>query len=335
MAGHQAQGRGTGQGSAAPCAGRSRAGRVAAHAAPLEALLVGKGFDGDVRPNEPMARHTTYRIGGPARFFVNVHSLGALGQLVGVCQAEGVPWVVVGRGSNLLVADEGFPGVVITLGRDFRNLRMDAQAARCVAGAGALLATVVQEAFRAACSGLEFAVGTPGTIGGALRMNAGTRDEGIGARVASVAVLEPSGAMVRKAGSDIEWGYRTTSFAPDETILECELALEPGDALAMQRAMESKMTRRKSTQPLGKPSCGSVFRNPEGASVGALIDGLGLKGASVGGARVSDVHANFIVNEGGATAADVRALIDLVRGKVSKAHGIELVPEVRFLGFDA
>lgn len=311
------------------------AGGRAAHAAPLDALLVSKGFDGDVRPHEPMARHTTYRIGGPARYLVGVHSLGALTSLVEVCQVEGVPWTVVGRGSNLLVADEGYDGVVITLGRDFRHLRMEVAEGRCVAGAGALLASAVQEAFRAGLAGLEFAVGTPGTIGGALRMNAGTRDEGIGNRVASVAVLQADGTMARRAGADVEWGYRTTSFAPDETILECELALEPGDPLTLQRAMEAKMAKRKQTQPLGKPSCGSVFRNPEGASVGAMVDELGLKGTAIGGARISDVHANFIVNEGGATAADVRALIELVQQKVREAYGVELTPEVRFLGFGA
>lgn len=306
-----------------------------APAVALDALLADAGFDGDVRRGEPLSRHTTYRIGGPARYLVDAHSPEALAALVGACQAEGVPWMVLGRGSNLLVADEGFDGVAITLGCGFCSLAIDAAAHRCTAGAGALLSAAVREAARAGCSGLEFAVGTPGTIGGALRMNAGTRDEGIGMRVASVAVLQPDGAVVRRAGSDVEWGYRSTSFAPDEVILGCELALSPGDPAAIRRAMDDKLARRKRTQPLGKPSCGSVFRNPEGGSAGALIDGLGLKGASVGGARVSDVHANFIVNEGGATAADVRALIELVQQKVLDAYGIELTLEVRLVGFGA
>ena len=307
----------------------------AAHASPVEALLVSEGFDADVHPNEPMARHTAYRIGGPARFLVNAHSLGALMQLVALCRSEGVPWVVVGRGSNLLVADEGYPGVVITLGRDFRNLRLDRASGWCVAGGGALLATAVQEAFRAGCAGLEFAVGTPGTIGGALRMNAGTREVGIGSRVASVTVLGPDGALTRRLGDEVSWGYRRSSFSPNEAIVECELALEPGDALAIQRTMESALARRKRTQPLGQPSCGSVFRNPEGASVGALVEELGLVGARHGGAQVSEVHGNFIVNAGGAAARDVRALIDLVQTKVLEAYGIELATEVRFLGFEA
>ena len=239
----------------------------AAHASPVEALLVSEGFDADVHPNEPMARHTAYRIGGPARFLVNAHSLGALMQLVALCRSEGVPWVVVGRGSNLLVADEGYPGVVITLGRDFR-------------------------------------------------MNAGTREVGIGSRVASVTVLGPDGALTRRLGDEVSWGYRRSSFSPNEAIVECELALEPGDALAIQRTMESALARRKRTQPLGQPSCGSVFRNPEGASVGALVEELGLKGARHGGAQVSEVHGNFIVNAGGAAAADGRARNESVKTRV-------------------
>ena len=146
----------------------------ARHTTELEALLVDDRFDGDVYPAEPMARHTMYRIGGPARFYVQTASVGALVRLVEVCERTGVPWVVVGRGSNLLVADEGFPGVVVTLGRDFRTCRFDEEAGRFCVGAGVPLSSVVQEAFRRSLAGLEFAVGTPGTVGGALRMNAGS-----------------------------------------------------------------------------------------------------------------------------------------------------------------
>ena len=150
---------------------------TARHTSPLEALLVDDAFDGDVYPSEPMARHTMYRIGGPARFYVQVASVGALKRLVTVCEESRVPWVAIGRGSNLLVADEGYPGVVITLGRDFRICRYDEDAHSFCVGAGVPLSSVVQEAFRRSLAGFEFAVGTPGTVGGALRMNAGSRDE--------------------------------------------------------------------------------------------------------------------------------------------------------------
>ena len=305
----------------------------ARHTSELEALLVDDRFDGDVYPSEPMARHTMYRIGGPARFYVQVASVGALARLVEVCERTGVPWTVVGRGSNLLVADEGFPGVVVTLGRDFRTCRYDEDSQRFCVGAGVPLSSVVQEAFRRSLAGLEFAVGTPGTVGGAVRMNAGSRDEWIGARVASVTTFSPGAGLARRSGDEIAWGYRTSSFQPDEVIVECELSVEPADPFFIRGKMEASLARRKKTQPLTDPSCGSVFRNPEGESAGSLVERAGLKGARLGGAQVSELHANFIVNTGDATARDVKDLIELVQAKVSETYGIELQPEVRFLGF--
>ena len=195
------------------------------------------------------------------------------------------------------------------------------------------LSSVVQEAFRRSLAGLEFAVGTPGTVGGALRMNAGTREEWIGARVVSVTTLSPGEGLVRRAGDEVAWGYRQTSFRPDEVIVECELSVEPADPFFIRGKMEASHARRKKTQPQASPSCGSVFRNPEGRSAGALIEEAGLKGRRIGGAQVSEVHANFIVNTGGATARDVRDLIELAQREVYEAYGIELQPEVRFLGF--
>ena len=300
----------------------------------VEAVLASKRFDGDAQKNEPMARHTTYRIGGPARYFACVNDLGSLTRLVEACASDGMPFTVVGRGSNLLVADEGYDGAVIILGRDFRTMRFDEDMSSFIVGAGATLSSLVQEAFRMGKAGLEFAVGTPGTVGGALRMNAGSRDEWIGSRVLSVTALTAGGELVRYPGESIEWGYRTTSFRPDETLLECEVLVDEGDPLSIHAKMESNLSKRKASQPLDKPSCGSVFRNPEGESAGALIDRVGLKGTLVGGARISPMHANFIVNEGDARAADVRALIELIQAKVNEAYGIELKPEVRFLGFE-
>ena len=307
---------------------------AARHASPLQALLVDERFDGDIYPNEPMARHTTYRIGGPARFYVRVNSISALTQLIDVCGQEGVSWEVIGRGSNVLVSDDGFSGVVISLGRDFRSMRVDEERRCIVAGAGVMLSAVVQEAFKRSFAGLEFAVGTPGTVGGALRMNAGSRGEWIGSRVVTVTSFVPGEGLARRRGSEIDWGYRSSSFAPNETLLECELAVEPADPFYIRGKMEANLSTRKKSQPVNEASCGSVFKNPEGMSVGALIDGLGLKGFSVGGARISDVHANFIVNTGQASASDVLSLIELIQTKVNEAHGIQLTPEVRFLGFE-
>ena len=307
---------------------------AARHASPLQALLVDERFDGDIYPNEPMARHTTYRIGGPARFYVRVNSIGALGQLIDVCDREGVPWVVIGRGSNILVSDEGFAGVVVSLGRDFRSMRVDEERGCIVAGAGVMLSAVVQEAFKRSFAGLEFAVGTPGTIGGALRMNAGSRSEWIGSRVLTVTSLIPGEGLVRRRGQEISWDYRRSSFAENEILLECELFVEPADPFYIRGKMEANLTTRKKQQPINEASCGSVFKNPEGLSAGALIEQLGLKGRRIGGACISEMHANFIVNTGQASARDVLGLMELVQAKVNETHGIQLTPEVRFLGFE-
>ena len=305
----------------------------ARHTSALEAMLVDGSFDGDIYPGELMSRHTTYRIGGPARFYVQVSSVRALTQLVQACKDSDTPWIVIGRGSNLLVSDEGFPGVVIKLGRDFRTCRFDEETQHFCVGAGVSLSSVVQDAFHRSLAGLEFAVGTPGTIGGALRMNAGSRDEWLGGRVTSVVTFSAEEGLTRRLGSEIAWGYRSTSFRSDEVLLECELAVSPADPFFIRGKMEASLARRKKTQPLNDPSCGSVFKNPEGYSAGALIEKVGLKGVCVGAAQISPVHANFIINTGKASARDVCELMKLAQDKVFEAYGVELTPEVKFIGF--
>ena len=213
-------------------------------------------------------------------------------------------------------------------------MRYDEEKSRLMLGAGVPLSAAVQEAFRRSLAGLEFAVGTPGSVGGALRMNAGSRDEWLSARVESVTSFSAEGGLVRRHGSEIEWGYRCSSFPADEILVECELNMEPADPFYIRGKMEASLKRRKATQPLRQPSCGSVFKNPEGASAGDLIERAGLKGSAVGGARLSDVHANFIVTTGNATARDVLSLIELVQGKVLEAYGVALKPEVKLLGFE-
>ena len=307
---------------------------TARHASRLGALLVDDAFDGEVLLGEPMSRHTTYRIGGPARFFVVANSLGALSHLVEACEDANVPWTVVGRGSNLLVADEGFDGAIVMLGRDFRACRYDDERGVFSVGAGALLSTVVQEAFHRSLAGLEFAVGTPGTVGGAVRQNAGSRTEWLSGALSSVTLLTRADGLVRVPAGSIEWGYRSTSISPDDIVVECELSAAPADPFYVRGKMEASLSRRRDTQPLSEPSCGSVFKSPEGASAGKLIEDAGLKGARVGGARVSEKHANFIVNAGGATASDVRALMRQIQTKVYEDYGVELEPEVRLLGFE-
>ena len=307
---------------------------MARHASDLELLRFEDSFDGEIRLDEPLSKHTSYRIGGPARAYILVNSPAALSAALTACKADECPWVVVGKGSNLLVSDAGFKGAVIVLAGEFRNWKFDEENARVVVGAGTTLSRLVQEVFHRGYSGMEFAVGTPGSVGGAVRMNAGTKDDWIGSRVVSVTTFAPDQRLKRYAPSDIEWAYRSTSFAPDEIIVEVELQLTPALSGNIHDKMRTLLERRKASQPLEYPSCGSVFKNPEDASAGALIDEVGLKGSMCGGAQISEKHANFIVNKNKACASDVLALIKRAQEKVKEHYGIELQPEVKFLGFE-
>lgn len=277
-----------------------------------------------------MARHTTYRIGGPAALFIECASVSDLALATTVLAEEELSWTVLGKGSNVLVSDEGYDGAILTLGRDFKRHSLEGEHLKT--GAAVILAAAVRDAFSAGRTGLEFAVGIPGTVGGALAMNAGSRDEWIGSIVESVTVFVPGSGLVGIRGPEITWGYRQSGLAQRGIIVEAALRVEEGDEVHIRRSMEASLRRRKRSQPLGMPSAGSVFVNPEGDSAGRLIEASGLKGRQIGGAAVSDIHANFIVNVGGATAADVVELIRTVRDTVKDLHDIELRPEVRFLG---
>jgi len=285
---------------------------------------------GPVRRAEPLARHTTYRIGGPAALFVECATVADLSTATAILAAENIEWTVLGKGSNVLASDEGYTGAVIVLGRDFKRHSVDGDHLRT--GAGVILAAVVQDAFKLGLSGLEFAVGVPGTVGGALAMNAGSRDEWIGSIVESVTVFTPGVGLVGVRGPEIAWEYRRSDLPARGIIVEAVLRVTESDQVGIRRSMEASLRRRKRSQPLNMPSAGSVFVNPEGDSAGRLIEKAGLKGTKVGGAMVSEVHANFIVNAGGASAADVVALVRLIRETVKDANGIELRPEIRFLG---
>lgn len=295
--------------------------------------LAGK-LRGTILVNERMQRHTSYRIGGPAALYITCDSFADVRLVNDVLRDEDVPWVIMGRGSNVLVSDEGYGGAVITLGKEFRRFVFDDEH-RLHVGAGAVLQRVVTEAFNKGLSGLEFAVGIPGTVGGAVSMNAGTASCWIGSIVDEVVTFRPGEGLVRYAGVDVGWFYRGSNIPPREIILEATFALTPGNEVRVKRSMEAMLDRRKAAQPLDKPSCGSVFRNPPDHRAAELIEACGLKGFSIGGAEVSSKHANFIVNTGRATAADVTRVIVHVLNQVRGRHGIELRPEVKFLGFPA
>lgn len=285
---------------------------------------------GEVRADEPMSRHTTYRIGGPADIFVTCDTLADLAEATRACDSEGVSWVIVGKGSNLLVSDEGYRGAVLTLGREFKSHSADD--ARIKAGAACILAYVVRDAFSKGLSGLEFAVGIPGTVGGALAMNAGTREEWIGSAVESVTLFVPGEGLCRLRAGDVAWAYRESGLASRGVIVESVLSLREADKAHLQAEMERSLATRKKSQPLSRPSAGSVFRNPPGDAAGRLIEAVGFKGVRVGGASVSDVHANFIVSDGSAKASDVVGLMRKIQMVVRDTYGIELTPEIRLLG---
>lgn len=290
-------------------------------------------IDTEVAEGERLARHTSYRIGGKAALFVTCHSYHSLRRTIEVLGREQVPWVILGKGSNLLVADSGYEGAVVSLGREFSRFVLSEDGVTMTVGAGAMLARLVNEALSRELAGLEFAVGIPGTVGGAVSMNAGTRDEWIGSLVDAVVTYKPGEGIRHYGHEDLAWGYRTTSLPRDEIILEAVLRLAPGKKADIRARMEQLLTRRRRTQPIGSASCGSVFRNPAGMSVGKMIEDCGLKGFCIGGAEVSPLHANFIVNKGTASAADVASVITHVHEKVKETYGVELQPEVKFLGF--
>ena len=290
-------------------------------------------IDTDVVEHEKLARHTSYRIGGKAELFITCHSYHSLRRTIEVLGREQVPWVIIGKGSNLLVADAGYAGAVITLGREFSRFVLAEDGCTMTVGASAMLARLVNEALSRGLSGLEFAVGIPGSVGGAVSMNAGSRTEWIGSLVEDVVTYKPGEGIRHYAGAEVSWGYRVSGLPRDEIVLEVSLRLVPASKEDIRAKMERALARRRRTQPVGVPSCGSVFRNPPDRSVGALIEECGLKGFSVGGAEISPVHANFIVNKGCATAADVVAVIRHTCEKVKETHGVELQPEVKFLGF--
>lgn len=295
-------------------------------------LTLSGALDTEVVRDERLSLRTTYRIGGPAALTVTAHTYPALARAIDVLDREQVSWVVLGRGSNLLVADSGYDGCVIRLGREFSRISLE-EATQVSAGAAVVLSRLVGECQSEGLSGLEVCVGIPGTVGGAVSMNAGTRSEWIGRVVTSVVTFAPGTGLRRHDGAEIEWGYRTTSIPATEIILEASFSLELADPTAISNEMERRLSRRRRRQPIGKPTCGSVFKNPPNKFAAELIESCGLKGAVFGGAQISETHANFVVNNGSATALDVLAAMRCMHDTVQERYGIDLVPEVKFLGF--
>ncbi len=283
-------------------------------------------------PDHPLAAHTSFGIGGAADWFVEIDSPGRLREVVAGCRQRGLPVRVIGAGTNLLVADAGVEGLVIRCTARSCTVEGD----RIQAAAGLKLIRLARVAAGAGLRGLEFAIGVPGSVGGALYQNAGCWGGEVAQVLESCELIDPDGEVRRVPAAELELGYRTSALKAGRfqgwVVLSARFRLTPGDGAAARAQMADWTARRRATQPVSTRNCGSVFRNPEGDSAGRLIESCGLKGLRVGGAEVSRLHANFIINREGATAADVAMLIELIQRRVRAEFGIHLEPEVERIG---
>jgi UDP-N-acetylmuramate dehydrogenase len=289
-----------------------------------------------LRQAVPLKEFTTWRVGGPAEWFAEPANAAQLVECARWARERGLALRVIGAGSNLLIADRGLPGLTLCI-RRLQGSRVDGESGVVEAEAGEPIPTLARKAARAGLHGLEWAVGIPGTVGGAAVMNAGAQGDCTAEWLDSVLVFDPGDPTepFRIGATDLDFDYRHSRLQRDPLlVLSARFLLEPGhDPAAVTARTSANLNSRTSTQPYQQPSCGSVFRNPEPEKAGRLVESLGLKGTRIGGAEVSPLHANFIVNTGDATAADIDALIRLVQGRVRESTGIDLHPEVKRLGF--
>ena len=286
--------------------------------------------EASVKTEEPMKNHTTFRIGGPVTYYVIPENGQELAAVIALCRGEEVPYYVLGNGSNLLVSDDGWRGVVISTER---LCECQVRGDRLWAQAGVLLSRMAKKAKDASLTGFEFAAGIPGTLGGALVMNAGAYGSEMKEVLVSATVLAPDGTLHRLSAEELELGYRTSCIPRNEyVVLEAEVLLAPGDQEAIQSRMDELAFLRRSKQPLEYPSAGSTFKRPAGYFAGKLIDDAGLRGFQVGGAQVSEKHCGFVINKEQATARDVMELCSQVKQRVKAQFGVDLEMEVKRLG---
>lgn len=284
----------------------------------------------NIRKNEPMSAHTTFRVGGPADIMVWPKG-EALAEVIRICKEQEVPYYIVGNGSNLLVGDGGIRGLVIVIGKGQDDILVDGE--YVVAGAGALLSKTANVAAEHGLGGMEFAAGIPGTIGGAVVMNAGAYGGEMKDIIERVTVVDKSGNEKELTLEELELGYRTSCIPKNGYVVEkAVLRLAAADKAAIKARMDELKEMRVSKQPLEYPSAGSAFKRPEGYFAGKLIMDAGLRGYQVGGAQVSEKHCGFVINRGGATAADICKLMADVNAEVEKQFGVTLEPEVKRIG---
>jgi len=283
-----------------------------------------------VRVREPLSRHTSFKVGGPADYFVEAHTSRGLSACLRALKGRGVPILLLGNGSNLLVSDQGVRGAVLRLRGEFRKVRWHDSGAEV--GAAYAVSRLVREAVRRGRGGLEFAEGIPGSVGGSLVMNAGAYGSEMERVVNRVDAMTAAGEALALGREELRFSYRETRLPRDAVVTRVGMVLAPETAEVVDARMRAIMARRRESQPSGHPNFGSVFRNPPGDHAGRLIEASGLKGLRVGSAEVSRRHANFIVNRGGARAQDVRRLIEQVCSEVESRFSVRLQTEVRFAG---
>lgn len=288
---------------------------------------------GTLLEREPMSKHTSFRIGGPADLFVQPANEEELWNALHLAHQEKVPFFIVGNGSNLLVSDEGFRGMILHTGGMLKDISVEGDV--IYAQAGALLSTVAKTALEHGLAGMEFAAGIPGTLGGAVCMNAGAYGGEMKDILLDAEVLTQEGERLVLPVEELDLSYRhSVIFEKNYVVLAAHIRLSRGDTAEIKNRMNELAGARRDKQPLEYPSAGSTFKRPEGYFAGKLIQDAGLKGYTVGGAQVSEKHSGFVINRGGATAEEVRFLIRQVQQKVRSQFGVELEPEVRMLGFD-
>ena len=287
---------------------------------------------GTVLTEEPMSRHTSFQIGGPAEIFVQPATGDEVRQAICLAKEEQIPFFVVGNGSNLLVSDDGFRGMIVQIGRNLQEISVEDNV--IYAQAGALLSRVARTALEHGLTGMEFAAGIPGSLGGAVAMNAGAYGGEMKDILKDVEVLTPDGEIKILSLEELDLSYRHSCiFENDYIVLSVHLHLDQGDKTVIRNRMDELARARREKQPLEYPSAGSTFKRPAGYFAGALIQDAGLKGYTVGGAQVSEKHSGFVVNRGGATAEEVLFLIKQVQKKVKSRFGVTMEPEVRMVGF--
>lgn len=285
----------------------------------------------NVLKDELMSGHTTFRIGGPADYFVMPSSAGEIKRIISLCLEQDVPYYIIGNGSNLLVADKGYRGVIIQIFKNMKDIQVEGENIR--AQAGALLSKVAAAAYEAGLEGFEFASGIPGTLGGAVRMNAGAYGGEMKQVLKSAEVLTPEGEVLTLPVEEMKMGYRTSIVSRmDYVVLGAEIALREGNKEEIRAKMDELKEKRVSKQPLEFGSAGSTFKRPEGYFAGKLIEDAGLRGFRVGNAQVSEKHCGFVINRGGATAREVAELMETVARRVEENSGVRLEPEVKKIG---